>query len=290
MANKNEPPDSTPQDENQIIAERRAKLARCASTASAFPTTSAATRSPAICMRRTTAKTNEELEGQRRSRRGRRPHDAEARDGQGLLRHAAGHERAASSSTSRIDALGADAHEAFKHWDLGDIVGADRHAVQDQDRRAVGQGDSVRLLAKALRPLPEKFHGLTDQEQRYRQRYVDLITNPEARDVFEHALADRAGDPRVLRRARLPRSRDADDAADPRRRGGAAVRDAPQRARHGAVPAHRAGALPEAARRRRPREGVRDQPQLPQRRHLDAAQPRVHDARVLRGLPGLSTT
>ena len=54
-----------------------------------------------------------------------------------------------------------------------------------------------------------------------------------------------------------------------------------------ALPAHRAGAVPQAARRRRPREGVRDQPQLPQRGHLDAAQPRVHDARVLRGLPGL---
>ena len=74
----------------------------------------------------------------------------------------------------------------------------------------------------------------------------------------------------------------------PGRRGGAAVRHAPQRARHGAVPAHRAGAVPQAAGRRRPRAGLRDQSQLPQRRHLDAAQSRVHDARVLRGLPGLS--
>ncbi len=84
------------------------------------------------------------------------------------------------------DALGAEAHEAFKHWDLGDIVGA-KARVQDPDRRAVGQGDAIRLLAKSLRPLPEKFHGLADQEQRYRQRYVDLITNPESRDVFVSA-------------------------------------------------------------------------------------------------------
>ena len=135
--------------------------------------------------------------------------------------------------------------------------------------------------------LPEKFHGLTDQEQRYRQRYLDLITNPESQTRVQGALADHPGDPRVLRRARLSRSGNADDAADPGRRGGAAVRHASQRARHAAVPAHRAGAVSEAAGGRRLREGVRDQSQLPQRRHLDAPQSRVHDARVLRGLSGL---
>ena len=105
--------------------------------------------------------------------------------------------------------------------------------------------------------------------------------------MFEIRSKHRPGDPRVLRRARLPRSRDADDAADSRRRRGQALQDAPQRARHGPVPAHRAGALSQAPGGGRPREGVRDQPQLPERRHLDAPQSRVHDARVLRGLPGL---
>ena len=177
---------------------------------------------------------------------------------------------AASSSTSRNDAR--------RRRDARGVqaLGPGRHRRRRRARcsgRKTGELSvkvtRMRLLAKALRPLPEKFHGLTDQEQRYRQRYVDLITNPDVARRVRQALADRAGDARVLRRARLPRGRDADDAPDPRRRRGAAVRHAPQRARHGAVPAHRAGALPEAAGRRRLREGVRDQPQLPQRGHLD---------------------
>ena len=125
----------------------------------------------------------------------------------------------------------------------------------------------LRLLAKALRPLPEKFHGLTDQEQKYRQRYVDLITNPESRRVVHRALGDRAGDARILRRARLSRSRNADDASDSRRRGGASPSSPiTTRSTCRSLPAHRARAVPEAARRRRPRERVRDQPQFPQRR------------------------
>ena len=75
-----------------------------------------------------------------------------------------------------------------------------------------------------------------------------------------------------------------DDAAHRGRRGGPALRDPPQRARHGPLPAHRARAVPEAAGGGRAGEGVRDQPQLPQRGHLDHAQPRVHDARVLHRL------
>ena len=104
---------------------------------------------------------------------------------------------------------------------------------------------------KCLLPLPEKWHGLTDVEIRYRQRYLDLIVNPDSRRVFEARSRVVAAHPRVPDRARLSRSRDADDAADCRRRAGAAVRHASQRARHGALPAHRAGALPEAADGRR---------------------------------------
>ena len=83
------------------------------------------------------------------------------------------------------DAIGAGAHEAFKHWDLGDIVGAEGTLFKTKTGElSVAEGTSIRLLAKSLRPLPEKYHGLTDMEQRYRQRYVDLITNEDARDVF----------------------------------------------------------------------------------------------------------
>ena len=105
----------------------------------------------------------------------------------------------------------------------------------------------------------------------------------DARDLPAPRAPDRRH-PQVPRRPRVPRGRDADDAADPRWRDRAPVQDASQRPRHGALSAHRARALPEAPGRRRPRAGVRDQPQLPERGRVDAAQPRVHDARVLSGV------
>ena len=101
-----------------------------------------------------------------------------------MLRDAAGHVRAASSSTSRSTAWAPETLEAFKHWDLGDIVAASGTLFKTRTGELSVKATSVRLLAKSLRPLPEKFHGMTDTEQRYRQRYVDLITNPQARDVF----------------------------------------------------------------------------------------------------------
>ena len=75
-------------------------------------------------------------------------------------------------------------YEAFKHWDLGDIVGAEGVVFKTMKGELTVNARAIRLLAKALRPLPEKFHGLADQELRYRQRYVDLIVTPDAKDVF----------------------------------------------------------------------------------------------------------
>src|SRR5258708_27327508 len=75
-------------------------------------------------------------------------------------------------------------YEAFKHWDLGDIVGAEGNVFKTMKGELTVNAKSVRLISKALRPLPEKFHGLADQEVRYRQRYVDLIVTPGSRDVF----------------------------------------------------------------------------------------------------------
>ena len=83
-----------------------------------------------------------------------------------------------------MDGVGADTLEQFKHWDLGDIVGATGPLFKTKTGELSVRCDAIRLLAKALRPLPEKFHGLSDQEQTYRQRYVDLITNPASRDTF----------------------------------------------------------------------------------------------------------
>jgi lysyl-tRNA synthetase class 2 len=75
-------------------------------------------------------------------------------------------------------------YEAFKHWDLGDVVGVEGHVFKTMKGELTVHAAKIRLLAKALRPLPEKFHGLADQEMRYRQRYVDLIVSPESRDIF----------------------------------------------------------------------------------------------------------
>ncbi|PLZ02762.1 lysine--tRNA ligase [Burkholderia sp. WAC0059] len=80
--------------------------------------------------------------------------------------------------------VGADVYEAFKKWDLGDIVAARGVLFRTNKGELSVRCTELRLLSKALRPLPDKFHGLADQEIRYRQRYVDLIVTPESRQTF----------------------------------------------------------------------------------------------------------
>jgi lysyl-tRNA synthetase class 2 len=75
-------------------------------------------------------------------------------------------------------------NQQFKKWDVGDIVGADGVMFRTQKGELSVVVENIRLLTKALRPLPEKFHGLADQETRYRQRYLDLIANTQTREVF----------------------------------------------------------------------------------------------------------
>ena len=82
------------------------------------------------------------------------------------------------------DRLPEGVYQAFKKWDVGDIVGASGELFRTQTGELTVMADTVRLLTKSLRPLPEKFHGLSDQETRYRQRYVDLIINESSRNVF----------------------------------------------------------------------------------------------------------
>ncbi len=113
--------------------------------------------------------------------------------------------------------------------------------------------DHWRLLAKSLRPPPDKYHGLEDVETRYRQRELDLIANEESRELFIMRAAHGQRGAPLPRRARLRRGRDAGPAAALRRRPGAPVHHPPQRARPRPLPAHRHRALPEAADRRRPR-------------------------------------
>ena len=74
--------------------------------------------------------------------------------------------------------------QQFKHWDIGDIIGGSGRIVRTQKGELSVRVSGLRLLSKSLRPLPEKYHGLTDTELRYRQRYVDLIMNEESRAIF----------------------------------------------------------------------------------------------------------
>lgn len=181
-------PNQVPLDENQIIAERRAKLAELRKHGNAFPNDFDRKDLAADLHAAHGAKSNEELEAEA-------VHVAVA--GRMLLKRVMGKASFASiqdlsgkNMDGRIqlyitnDHAGVAVHEAFKHWDLGDILGAEGTVFKTKTGELSVRVAKLRLLTKSLRPLPEKFHGLTDQEQRYRQRYVDLITNAEARKVF----------------------------------------------------------------------------------------------------------
>ena len=172
-----------PHDENQVIAERRAKLAALRAAGNAYPNDF---RRSALAA---------ELHAAHDASDGAALEAAAIRvtvAGRMLLKRVMGKACFATvqDMSGRIqlyvtlDGVGEGALEAFKHWDLGDIVGAGGMLFKTKTGELTVRCDAVRLLAKSLRPLPEKFHGLTDTEQRYRQRHVDLITNPAAREVF----------------------------------------------------------------------------------------------------------
>ena len=139
-------------------------------------------------------------------------------------------------------ALG-EAYDEFKTWDVGDIVGADGVLFRTKTGELSVRAERITLIAKSLRPLPDKWHGIADTELRYRRRYVDLIVNEQSRRVFEMRTAHRALPARFSRCARVPRGRDAHAASHPGRCGGASFQDASQRARRGHVSADRARAL-----------------------------------------------
>lgn len=174
---------SPPQDDNQIIAERRAKLTAIRAHGSAFPNDFRREHLAADLQRAHDGRTNEQLEAD--------PVRARVA-GRMMLKRVMGKASFATlqDMSGRVqlyvtsDAVGPDVHEAFKHWDLGDILGAEGILFRTRTGELTLKVSSLRLLSKALRPLPEKFHGLTDQEQKYRQRYVDLIVTEDARRTF----------------------------------------------------------------------------------------------------------
>lgn len=84
----------------------------------------------------------------------------------------------------KIDEIGEEAFKEFKTWDLGDIIGVEGFVFRTRRGEISVHAKSVKLLSKSLLPLPEKWHGLKDKEERYRKRYLDLIANPEVKDTF----------------------------------------------------------------------------------------------------------
>jgi lysyl-tRNA synthetase class 2 len=84
----------------------------------------------------------------------------------------------------KLDDVGEEVFEEFKKWDIGDVIGAEGSVFRTKSGEISVRVNTIRLLSKSLRPLPEKFHGLTDNETRYRQRYLDLIMSEESRAIF----------------------------------------------------------------------------------------------------------
>ena len=171
-------------DTNQIIEERKAKLKALRSEGNAFPNDFRRSHLAADLHRDYDAKSNEELEPAA---------IGVAIAGRMMLKRVMGKASFATlqDMSGRIqlyvtnDFTGETAHAAFKHWDLGDILGAEGTLFKTRTGELTIKVSAVRLLSKSLRPLPEKFHGLADQEQKYRRRYLDLITNPESQRVFK---------------------------------------------------------------------------------------------------------
>ena len=171
-------------DENQIIAERRAKLAALReSTAIPFPNDFVPAHRAGALLAGHDQQTREELEALNLQ---------VSVAGRMVLKRVQGKASFATlqDATGRIqlwmndDGVGADTHEAFKRWDLGDIVAAEGTLFKTKKGELSIRCRHVRLLTKSLRPLPDKFHGLADQEMRYRQRYVDLMSNEATRQTF----------------------------------------------------------------------------------------------------------
>ncbi|PXW93537.1 lysyl-tRNA synthetase class II [Sphaerotilus hippei] len=170
-------------DDNQLMAERREKLAAIRTQGVAFPN-DFKPRDHAVDLHRVhEPRDNEALEAA--------PVTA-CVAGRMMLKRVMGKACFATlqDASGRIqlyvtqDNVGADKLAAFKHWDLGDILGAEGTLFRTKTGELSIKVTTIRLLTKALRPLPDKFHGMTDQEQKYRQRYVDLITDESARDRF----------------------------------------------------------------------------------------------------------
>ncbi|MEK7946121.1 lysine--tRNA ligase [Pigmentiphaga sp. YJ18] len=171
------------QDENQIIAERRAKLARLREAGPAFPNDFVPADRAAALHAAHDGTEKEALDA---------TDIAASVAGRMMLKRVMGKASFATlqDSTGRIqiylskELVGEEVYNAFKHWDIGDILAVRGKVFKTNKGELSIQAAEVRLLTKSLRPLPDKFHGIADQEMRYRQRYVDLVMTESTRNTF----------------------------------------------------------------------------------------------------------
>jgi len=176
-------PATAPQDENRLIAERRAKLAALREAGEAYPNDFRKDATAAELQARFADTDAEALEA---------VDEDFAVAGRMMAKRVMGkiafvrlQDRSGYIQlVVQRDSLPEGVFQQFKQWDVGDIVGGRGRIMRTQKGELSVRVSELRLLVKSLRPLPEKYHGLTDTELRYRQRYVDLIMNDRARDVF----------------------------------------------------------------------------------------------------------
>jgi len=176
-------PEAAAPDENQLMAERREKLAALRQTGVAFPNDFRPEHHAADLHQRYGELPNETLEPQALR---------VVVAGRMMLKRVMGKACFATlqDGSGRIqlyltqDAIGAETLAAFKHWDLGDILGCEGTLFRTRSGELSVRATTLRLLVKSLRPLPDKFHGMNDPEQKVRQRHVDLLTDDSARLRF----------------------------------------------------------------------------------------------------------
>jgi len=187
-------PSTLAAEDNKIIAERRAKLAAIRTKGVAFPNDFVPQHKAADIVEQFGGWTREQLEAE--------PQPV-VLAGRMMLKREAGKKAAFATlqdasgprADGRIqiyvtlDNTGEEAMEAFRHYDLGDILGVEGTLFKTKTDELTVKVTTLRLITKALRPLPDKFHGLADQETKYRQRYVDLIMNEDTRRTFKARTA-----------------------------------------------------------------------------------------------------
>ncbi|MBL0090270.1 MAG: lysine--tRNA ligase [Ideonella sp.] len=179
---------TTPDDDNKLMVERREKLAALRQKGVAFPNDFKPQHHAADLQAKYGEMANEELEplGVQVSVAGRMM----LKRVMGKASFATLQDGSFGKTHGRVqlfiskDALGEAPYDAFKHWDLGDILGAVGQLFKTRTGELSVKVTTLRLLTKSLRPLPDKFHGMADQETKYRQRYADLITDETARARF----------------------------------------------------------------------------------------------------------